>query len=103
MLKEGSFTEGQEGSFVQKLETELEKVAAFRKIKGDELVRRLEHCELLVVKILNSSSDDPTRFDFVKKECSRVSLEVNELSKFIRLNYSGFLKVRTSFYRHLDP
>jgi SPX domain protein involved in polyphosphate accumulation len=49
LLKEGSFTEEQEGSFVQTLESELEKVAAFRKIKGDELIRRLEHCELLYV------------------------------------------------------
>ena len=35
------FTEDDEANFVQKLEAELEKVAAFRKIKGEELERRI--------------------------------------------------------------
>lgn len=55
-----------------------------------------------VTKILGSSSTEPTRFDVVKKECSRVSLEVNELSKFIRLNYSGFLKILKKHDKHMN-
>lgn len=103
MLKEGKgpdglFNEDDEANFVQKLEAELEKVAAFRKIKGDELARRLLHCEGMVNKILaNTSPEDDGRFSAVEDEVSRITVEVNELSKFIRLNYSGFLKVERSF------
>ena len=35
-------------------------------------------------------------WDRLQEEASRITAEVAELSRFIRLNYSGFLKVRVS-------
>lgn len=81
---------------MQKLEAELDKVAAFRSIKGDELARRIQHCESSVANILKTSGDDLSRFAGVQEEITRITVEVNELSKFVRLNYSGFLKVKHS-------
>ncbi|KAL3896173.1 MAG: hypothetical protein SGCHY_004251 [Lobulomycetales sp.] len=83
MLKESEFTETQEQAFVQHLETELEKVNQILKSTAKE--------EL----------DSSTRFSVVKDECSRITLEINELSKFIRLNYSGFLKILKKHDKHM--
>ena len=69
-------------------------VSAFRQIKGDELTRRVEHSDAVVESILASNDEtDETRFEAVEEEISRITTEITELSKFIRLNYSGFLKV----------
>lgn len=89
------------------LERELEKVAAFRSLKGDELTRRVQHAEAVVDSVLNASksgtspsapSDDELRLSSLEQECNRIAIELTELSKFTRLNYSGFLKVRFAFW-----
>ncbi|KAJ3217478.1 vacuolar transporter chaperone [Clydaea vesicula] len=100
---DGKFNDDDEANFVQKLEAELEKVAAFRKIKGDELTRRLQHVESLVKKILGSThEEDPLRFQAVEDEIIRITVEVNELSKFIRVNYTGFFKILKKHDKHMD-
>ncbi|TPX66731.1 hypothetical protein SpCBS45565_g04244 [Spizellomyces sp. 'palustris'] len=100
-LKNDGFNEQKEAAFVETLERELEKVAAFRNIKGDELTRRVQHCEAVVDSILASSEDaDEARFNRVEEEISRITMEVTELSKFIRLNYSGFLKILKKHDKH---
>ncbi|KAJ3288111.1 vacuolar transporter chaperone [Borealophlyctis nickersoniae] len=97
------FTEQKEAAFVEHLERELEKVAAFRHIKGDELTRRVQHCEAVVESILASGEDpDETRFERVEEEISRITTEVTELSKFIRLNYSGFMKILKKHDKHTN-
>ena len=92
-LKEGTgdFDEVNEGKFVGALESELEKVAGFCTIKSNELIRRVEHAEESVQNILKQQ--DNLNFDRVLDEINTCTAEVSELSKFIRLNYSAFLKV----------
>ena len=41
----------------------------------------------------DSDQANESRFARVEDEISRITSDVAELSKFIRLNYSGFLKV----------
>jgi SPX domain protein involved in polyphosphate accumulation len=88
-LLKGEFKEEQETVFLQKLESELEKVASFCNIKSDELSRRVGHVEGSVDQILKQSAS----FDKVEQEIDLITSEVAELSKFIRLNYSAFLKI----------
>jgi SPX domain protein involved in polyphosphate accumulation len=76
-------------------------VAAFRNIKGDELSRRIEHSESVVRKIISAAAaseekPDASKLSNVEEELGRITVEVNELSKFTRLNYSGFMKVSSS-------
>lgn len=93
------FTENSEKSFVEFLENELEKVASFRHIKGEELTRRVQHCEESVTSILSLGNPDG-RFSRVEEEISRITAEVSELSKFTRLNYSGFIKILKKHDKH---
>ncbi|KAJ3093222.1 vacuolar transporter chaperone [Quaeritorhiza haematococci] len=98
---EGKFNDDDETNFLQKVEAELEKVAAFRHIKGEELTRRVQHCETLVSKILASGADEPeAKFSAIEEEINRITVEVNELSKFTRLNYSGFIKIVKKHDKH---
>ncbi|OAJ37426.1 hypothetical protein BDEG_21444 [Batrachochytrium dendrobatidis JEL423] len=102
LLKTGTadaqFSEKHEAVFVEALERELEKVNSFCQIKADELSRRVQHCETSVDAVIKSSEAEGTeiddgRFQLVEDEISRITIEVGELSKFVRLNYSGFLKL----------
>lgn len=96
------FTELSEADFITSLESELEKVANFCSVKGDELTRRVGHCEDTMASIIERDAD-PERLLRVQEEMNQITSEVSELSKFIRLNYSGFVKIlkkhdkRTSF------
>jgi SPX domain protein involved in polyphosphate accumulation len=56
---------------------------------------RIEECEKAIQKIFRSGGieSDP-RLKPVKEEMSRITADITELSRFMRLNYSGFIKVR---------
>ncbi|KAJ3313588.1 vacuolar transporter chaperone [Boothiomyces sp. JEL0838] len=95
------FTEQNETSFVQMLESELEKVSSFCNIKSDELIRRVQHCESSVEAILANPDDiDENTFSRVSEEIGHITVEVSELSKFIRLNYSAFMKILKKHDKH---
>ncbi|KAJ3102753.1 vacuolar transporter chaperone [Phlyctochytrium planicorne] len=104
LLKEHSgskFTDQDEASFVEQLERELEKVASFRQIKGDELTRRVEHCEQTVYSIVRSNkSDNSAALAPIKDDVDRITEEVAELSKYTRINYTGFLKIIKKHDKH---
>ncbi|KAJ3182312.1 vacuolar transporter chaperone [Geranomyces variabilis] len=103
LKNDGGFTEQKEAAFVETLERELEKVSAFRNIKGDELTRRVQHAEAVVDSILSAEeAADESRFARVEEEIRRITMEVTELSKYIRLNYSGFLKILKKHDKHTD-
>ena len=69
-------------------------MVSFCNIKSDELVRRVQHCETSVESIIeNNSQIDISQFEIVSGEIENITADVSELSKFIRLNYSAFLKV----------
>ena len=93
------FNEQNEGIFLEKLESELEKVAAFCTIKSDELTRRVQHVEASVEAILKDRPQEP-KFDRVAEEINLITIEVSELSKFIRLNYSAFMKILKKHDKH---
>ncbi|KAI8846999.1 VTC domain-containing protein [Chytridium lagenaria] len=100
----GKFTEQDEATFVEQLERELEKVASFRQIKGDELTRRVEHCEHAVFSIVRSRAashpDDAAILADVKDDVDRITEEVAELSKYTRINYTGFMKIIKKHDKH---
>ncbi|KAI9356546.1 VTC domain-containing protein [Zopfochytrium polystomum] len=118
----GGFSDQDEASFVEMLERELEKVASFRQIKGDELSRRVAHCEREIAKLVKSHphmggvigspvfsaipdnvAPEYVRLATLKQDVNKVLNETSELSKFTRINYTGFMKIlkkhdkRTSF------
>ncbi|KAI9000217.1 vacuolar transporter chaperone 4 [Gaertneriomyces semiglobifer] len=100
-LRSDNFNEQKEANFVETLERELEKVVAFRNIKGDELKRRVQHCEAVVDSILaTEDGPDEGRFSRVEDEISRITMEVTELSKFVRINYTGFIKILKKHDKH---
>jgi SPX domain protein involved in polyphosphate accumulation len=96
ILKEvgpGGFNESNEAVFITKLEQELDKVSNFCQLKSDELTRRVQHCE-------TEQRGAGAGFDRLEEEMGLITTEVSELSKFIRLNYSGFVKILKKHDKH---
>lgn len=95
-VKGGEFNESHEAVFIEAIESELDKVATFCTIKSDELTRRVQHCEGSVDDILKAAQVDdiaPERFDRVEDEMSRITSEVAELAKFIRVFGCSFARL----------
>ncbi|KAJ3218384.1 vacuolar transporter chaperone [Dinochytrium kinnereticum] len=116
-----SFTEADEVAFVTALEREIDKVAAFCKLKRGELVRRIEAAEKTVDAIAKAphpsetdktdraesdesddhsiGSNDETaearkiRLANVTEEIRIVTHEVKELASFAALNHTGIKKI----------
>ncbi|KAL3488573.1 VTC domain-containing protein [Aspergillus germanicus] len=102
------WTEDDERHFVTLLESELDKVFNFQKIKSEEIVRRIQESEKDVddvVTRLNSSNDTrssgrssrppPSDEEFLMLEqvLSDIIADVHDLAKFTQLNYTGFQKI----------
>ncbi|KAK9680396.1 vacuolar transporter chaperone [Basidiobolus ranarum] len=103
MLKErisDSFTEKDEAKFVEFVEKELEKVYTFQTVKLGEITRRVEFSEQTVKKLSKDSEATEEDYADVEEDINRVIAEVNELAKFTRLNYSGFLKIIKKHDKH---
>ncbi|KAL2807654.1 VTC domain-containing protein [Aspergillus granulosus] len=102
------WTEDDERLFVTLLESELDKVFNFQKLKSEEIVRRIQASEKDVddvVTRLNSSNDargtgrssrpPPADEEFLMLEqvLSDIIADVHDLAKFTQLNYTGFQKI----------
>lgn len=102
------WTEDNEKDFVALLESELDKVFNFQRIKSEEIVRRIQSSEADVndvVSRLDGASDRrqssrsiasvPTDEDFLLLEqmLSDIIADVHDLAKFTQLNYTGFQKI----------
>lgn len=104
------WTEDNEKDFVSLLESELDKVFNFQKIKSEEIVRRIQVSEAEVNSVIgrleNSSesrrqsirpgaSPPPSDEDFLTLEqvLSDIIADVHDLAKFTQLNYTGFQKI----------
>ncbi|TPX73314.1 hypothetical protein CcCBS67573_g05414 [Chytriomyces confervae] len=102
-----NLSEVDEAAFVEILDRELEKVASFRKMKGDELSRRVSKCErsfselcrrfpsiseLVSSPVLGASTEE-TMLVKLREEVNKILTEVGDLSKYTRLNYAGFMKI----------
>ncbi|RKP11502.1 VTC domain-containing protein, partial [Piptocephalis cylindrospora] len=102
-----SYREGDEATFVQLLEHELDKVYDFHKLKFNEITRRVEYAETRTRTLEQSTSQATSTFttassdagtleqdgDTIDTEVHDITKEVNELQKYARLNYSAFLKI----------
>ncbi|EAW06402.1 putative vacuolar transporter chaperone (Vtc4) [Aspergillus clavatus NRRL 1] len=103
------WTEENEKRFVSLLESELDKVFNFQKIKSEEIVRRIQASEKEVndvVARLDTATDarrhsvrppvaPPSDEDFLLLEqvLSDIIADVHDLAKFTQLNYTGFQKI----------
>ncbi|KAA8650438.1 putative vacuolar transporter chaperone (Vtc4) [Aspergillus tanneri] len=103
------WTEENEKEFVSLLESELDKVFTFQKIKSEEIVRRIQVSETDVSDVitrLDSASESrrgsvrsnaapPSDEDFLVLEqvLSDIIADVHDLAKFTQLNYTGFQKI----------
>ncbi|KAJ9071295.1 hypothetical protein DSO57_1038318 [Entomophthora muscae] len=95
-----SFKEEDESKFVEFLQKDLEKVSSFQKIKLGELNRRIQHCEILVDSLAKQPDASVEAYQSAQDEINRVIPEVNELAKFSRMNYTGFLKIIKKHDKH---
>ena len=95
------WTEDDEKAFVRVLETELDKVFTFQKVKSGEIVRRIKVSQKEVedvIKLLDSrrpGEQAPTEEDFemLEEDLSDIIADVHDLAKFTQLNYTGFQKI----------
>lgn len=101
------WTEEDEGRFVEELvNVQLEKVNAFQVDTYKSLRERTSECEekLSGIKSIDESEGDDkesteqdtarkkTKSEEVLEELDKITMEVNELEKYSRLNFTGFLK-----------
>ncbi|KAI5970549.1 VTC4 [Candida margitis] len=108
-----------EEDFLNQLETELDKVYSFTKVKNTEVNRRIKESEKYVHEVVNTlhryQNNDPLvtsppqeqDFEDLEEELSDIIADVHDLAKFARLNYTGFQKIikkhdKTTGY-HLKP
>lgn len=95
------WTEDDETRFVYRLETELEKVYQKQQLKTIEIARRLQASERDVNDIVarlnerQPGKDGPSEEEFMvlEEDLSDIIADVNDLAKFIQLNYTGFYKI----------
>ena len=107
------WTEDDEKAFVAVLESELDKVFTFQKVRSGSIVRRIkdaeQEVESVVKKLENSrrvsvtaavaATEDaapaPSEEEFImlEEDLSDVIADVHDLAKFTQLNYTGFQKI----------
>ncbi|EFW22040.1 vacuolar transporter chaperone [Coccidioides posadasii str. Silveira] len=106
--KRKPWSEEDEKRFVALLESELDKVSTFQKVKSDEIVRRIKASELEVNDVVSRldqtggqpagaarASGAPTDADFLllEEDLSDIIADVHDLAKYTKLNYTGFQKI----------
>jgi len=102
-----AWTDEDEGLFVEELvNVQLEKVNTFQAEKYKELRERTARCESELEELAGQGKKDESgkeneesekgiqdlKLNEVEKELDSTSKETNELEKFSRINYTGFLK-----------
>lgn len=103
-LKENDYqwTDEFEEQFLAALETELDKVYLFTKVKNTEVNRRIKDADRYVHEVVdalqNNSGNSGTKpteqdFDELEQDLSDIIADVHDLAKFTRLNYTGFHKI----------
>lgn len=86
-----------EKHFVSQLESELDKVYTFQKVKLTEINRRIKdstrQIKELIRRIESRIEPDEQEFEDLEEELSDIIADVHDLAKFTRLNYTGFQKI----------
>ncbi|KAL5333918.1 MCM2/3/5 family-domain-containing protein [Aspergillus crustosus] len=103
-----AWSEDDERHFVTLLESELDKVFNFQKLKSEEIVRRIRESNTEVDDVVSrlnnnnearssgrSSRNTPSDEEFLMLEqvLSEIIADVHDLAKFTQLNYTGFQKI----------
>ena len=99
-----TWTEADEGAFVDELvNVQLEKVNAFQVATSKSLRERTAQCETKLEKwdpqeegksdsAQDAEEDKKTALNGILQDLDQISDEINELEKFSRINFTGFLK-----------
>lgn len=83
-----------EEEFLNELESQLDKVYSFTKVKSTEVKRRLKDADKNVTKLIsNIATADDDEFLMLENEINDVIADVYDLARFTRLNYTGFQKI----------
>ncbi|TVY59619.1 Vacuolar transporter chaperone, partial [Lachnellula suecica] len=107
--KREKWTEPDERKFIDRIEEELEKVFRKQKLKIIDISSRIKASEKDVNDIVQrldnrgpvgregsaADSDAPTEEEFMmlEEELNMITADVNDLAKFVQLNYTGFQKI----------
>ncbi|KAF9579633.1 vacuolar transporter chaperone, partial [Lunasporangiospora selenospora] len=86
------WTETDEGYFVELLERELEKVHSFQSVKVGEILRKLVYFKTQALEFKKNGAQEET-WQALDVELHRLVAEIDVLSSYTRLNYTGFLKI----------
>ena len=90
------WTDDDEAAFVEELvNVQLDKVYSFQVEKWKELQERAAGCQSTLdewVQSKNNDDDPEKRLRSVNDELDDITREVNELEKFSRINFTGFIK-----------
>ena len=100
-LSRSGWTEDDEARFVEKLESELDKVHTKQQVKAVEISRRIQVSEREVRDVVNRlnerglGQDGPTEEEFIllEEDLSDIIADVHDLAKFVQVNYTGFYKI----------
>lgn len=97
-LSSHPWTEKDEERFVGLLESELDKVYTFQKVKAGEISRRIKDAEKEVNAVVRQSESqshppDEQEYEDLEEQLSDIIADVHDLAKFTRLNYTGFQKI----------
>jgi SPX domain protein involved in polyphosphate accumulation len=105
------WTEDDETRFVERLESELEKVHTKQKVKAMEIARRIAVSEREVKDVVNRLNErglgenGPSEEEFMllEEDLSDIIADVHDLAKFVQLNYTGFYKIIKKHDVRLEP
>ena len=90
------------------LESELDKVFTFQRVKSGEIVRRIKSSEREVNEVVSRLDhanhlgeegvprvDEPSEAEFLllEEDLGDIIADVHDLAKFTQLNYTGFQKI----------
>jgi hypothetical protein len=105
------WTEDDETRFVERLESELDKVHTKQKVKAMEISRRIAVSEREVKDVVNRLNErglgenGPSEEEFMllEEDLSDIIADVHDLAKFVQLNYTGFYKIIKKHDVRLKP
>ncbi|ORE06344.1 SPX-domain-containing protein [Rhizopus microsporus var. microsporus] len=99
--KDKPFTEKDETEFVELLDSNLEKVYAFHQEKMEEIRKRIDEWDEKINTQI-PSEDNISEMTHIQENINWIADDINRLSRFSRLNYTGFLKIVKKHDRHTD-
>ncbi|KAI9028952.1 VTC domain-containing protein [Phycomyces nitens] len=88
------WNEEDESYFTHMLEQELENVYNTMKIKLEDINSRIKYCDATIQTLKNSQSwSSDESWESTETILTETLFDLNDLAKFIRLNYNGFRKI----------